>query len=87
MKSDPYYQSKKHKAWRAKVLRRDNYQCQECKRYGILREGTIAHHVKPREDYPELQYDVANGRTLCAKHHNIEHPEKGTKALKSRRRL
>ncbi|MEL7661543.1 HNH endonuclease [Acetobacterium wieringae] len=87
MKSDPYYQSKKHKAWRAKVLRRDNYQCQECKRYGILREGTIAHHVKPREDYPELQYDVANGRTLCAKHHNKEHPEKGTKALKSRRQL
>lgn len=72
-----YYQSVKHKAWRDKVMRRDKYLCQECARYGRRTAATHAHHIKPREDYPELQYDVSNGRALCLACHNKEHPEKG----------
>ena len=74
---DNYYQSARHKAWRDKVMRRDKYLCQECLRYGKRVAATHAHHVKPREDYPELQYDVSNGRALCMGCHNKEHPEKG----------
>ena len=72
-----HYQSSKHRAWREKVLRRDKYLCQECLRYGKKTPATHAHHIKFREDYPELQYVVSNGQSLCAACHNAKHPEKG----------
>jgi len=71
------YNSKKHREWRAKVLRRDKYLCQECLRYGRKVQATHAHHVKPIEDHPELRFDLSNGRALCAACHNKLHPEKG----------
>ena len=83
MPNDPYYQTAKHKAWKEKVLRRAGYLCEECRRYGRLgRDGlpvraTTAHHIKHRDEYPELQYDLSNGRALCENCHNKAHPEKG----------
>jgi len=83
MPDDKYYHSARHKAWREKVLRRAGYLCEECKRYGRLDKNglpvkaTTAHHIKHRDEYPELQYDINNGRALCEKCHNREHPEKG----------
>lgn len=83
MPNDPYYSSAKHKAWAAKVLRRAGYLCEECKRYGRLdKDGlpvraTTAHHIKHRDEFPELQYDLSNGRALCERCHNKAHPEKG----------
>ena len=83
MARDAHYDMARHKAWRAKVIRRAGGLCEECKRYGrIGRDGlpipaTTAHHIKHRDEYPELAFDVNNGRALCAKCHNREHPEKG----------
>ena len=77
-KADPYYKRKKHKKWRAAVLRRAGYQCEECKRYGKNVDATVAHHIKPREEYPELEADITNGQALCASCHNKKHPEKGS---------
>ena len=74
---DNYYRHKRHRDWREKVLRRDKYLCQECLRYGKKTPATIAHHKKPREDYPDLQYDVSNGEASCLACHNKKHPEKG----------
>ena len=88
MPSDPYYNRGRHKAWRAAVIRRAGGLCQDCRRYGRTdKDGlpivaTVAHHVKPRELYPELQYDLRNGRALCERCHNIAHPEKGAKSHK-----
>ena len=78
-----HYNSARHKAWAEKVLRRAGYLCEECKRYGRLDanglpvRATTAHHIKHRDEYPELQYDVTNGRALCERCHNKAHPEKG----------
>lgn len=72
-----YYTSKRHRDWRNKVLRAAKYKCVECARYGINRTATIAHHIKPRELYPEYQYRVDNGAALCGPCHNKHHPEKG----------
>lgn len=82
-----YYTSARHKEWRTKVLRRDKYLCMECKRYGKNVGATHAHHIKPREDYPELQYDLNNGESLCLKCHNKRHPEKGTQVSPHPKRL
>ena len=83
MPDEKYYHSKRHKEWAAKVLRRAGYLCEECKRYGRLDENglppkaTVAHHIKNKDDYPELRYMLSNGKALCSKCHNKAHPEKG----------
>jgi len=52
--------------WRKLVFERDDYTCQICtKRGGNLN----ADHIKPWELYPELRYNVSNGRTICVKCH------------------
>ena len=78
-----HYDRARHEAWRAKVLKRAGYLCERCKRYGrVDKDGlpvraTIAHHKKHLDEHPELAFDVTNGEALCAKCHNVEHPEKG----------
>lgn len=58
--------TKEYRAWRAAVFARDNYTCTLCgKRGGYLQ----ADHIKPWAYFPELRYDVSNGRTLCLKCH------------------
>ena len=48
--------------WRTAVFERDNFTCQVCLQYnGYLH----ADHLKRWKEYPELRYDVDNGRTLC----------------------
>ena len=81
--SDPHKTYK----WRQKaqrILRRDHYQCQICKQYGITREATEVHHVKPWERYPELAYTDSNLISLCHACHNKQHPEKGIRGAHSR---
>lgn len=73
--------------WREKakrILRRDKYQCQECKRYGITREATEVHHILPWEQYPELAYVDSNLISLCHACHNKAHPEKCKRGALSR---
>ena len=51
-----------YRLWREAVYRRDNYTCQDChKRGGRLN----ADHIKPFALYPELRFEIENGRTLC----------------------
>ena len=83
MPNDDYYSSDRHREWRRKVIRRAGGYCEICRRYGRTDKNgerikaTTAHHIKHRDEYPELQYDVSNGQALCAKCHNQQHPEKG----------
>ena len=83
MPHDDHYSNARHRQWREAVLKRAGYLCEECKRYGRTDKrglpvaATTAHHIKHRDEYPELQYDVTNGRALCESCHNKAHPEKG----------
>lgn len=53
--------SARYKQWRKAVLKRDSYKCVWC---GST-ENLEADHVKSKALYPELIFDVTNGRTLC----------------------
>jgi hypothetical protein len=58
--------SSKFLQWRKKVFERDNYTCQKCgKRGGELHPD----HIKQFAYYPELRFELSNGRTLCKRCH------------------
>lgn len=81
MQLDKFYKSKQWRRKREMILRRDCYQCQDCKRYGRLRPAVTVHHIQHLEDAPELALTNSNLISLCAKCHNKRHPEKGGRTL------
>lgn len=54
------------KQWREQVLARDNYTCVLC---GATDCKLEADHIKPFRFFPELRYEVSNGRALCVPCH------------------
>ena len=55
-----------YKLWREAVQKRDDYTCQIC----LKRGGEInVDHIKPFSLYPELRFEVSNGRVLCVPCH------------------
>ena len=72
-----FYLSTKWKKKRAAILRRDNYRCQECARYGRMTPAVTVHHIEHLEDAPEKALISSNLISLCRACHNAQHPEKG----------
>lgn len=81
------YSSQPWKAKRKKILRRDEYLCQWCKRYGRRVDATTVHHIEHYEDRPDLALVDSNLISLCDKCHNKAHPEKGGKRHRTRRNM
>ena len=66
----------KDKRWRSKrdtALRRDKYECRNCKRFGITTTATVVHHVWFLRDYPKWWLCLWNLISLCDKCHNKMH--------------
>ncbi|MBY0202010.1 5-methylcytosine-specific restriction protein A [Paenibacillus sp. 4624] len=68
-----FYKSTKWKRKRAVILRRDEYVCQESRRYGKTEPATTVHHIYPIEFYPELALVNWNLVSLSDKQHNAMH--------------
>lgn len=70
---------------RNQALKRDNYECQQCKAEGKVHVDSIkvegerksiqlnVHHIKEIETHPQLALDLDNLQTVCLDHHNKEH--------------
>lgn len=55
-----------YREWRTQVFKQDNFTCQDCGEQG----GRLqADHIKKWAEYPELRFELSNGRTLCESCH------------------
>jgi hypothetical protein len=71
-RADPELLTPEHRAWRAEVLRRAGYRCEQIergKRCEVREPARLfADHVVERRD-GGAPLDPANGRCLCGSHH------------------
>jgi len=65
-KNDLIRESLEYKIWRESIFERDNFTCQICKIRGCNLE---ADHIKSFAYFPELRFELSNGRTLCKSCH------------------
>ncbi|MEK4425156.1 HNH endonuclease [Solibacillus sp. FSL K6-1523] len=72
-----FYKSKQWKRKRLIILRRDSYECKECKRYGKNRTATTIHHCHPLNVRPDLRLTNWNLISLCNKCHEQMHTRAG----------
>lgn len=81
--TDPFYRSGKWRRLREAVLRRDGYRCQESARYGKRAEASAVHHIFPRDEFPEYQWEPWNLVSLAGDVHDQMH-DRATGALTDR---
>ncbi|MDY2986123.1 MAG: HNH endonuclease [Peptoniphilus sp.] len=67
------YNRKKWKVKASVIKKRDNYECQECKRRGIKTDAECVHHINPAKDRPDLFWDNKNLISLCNNCHGKMH--------------
>jgi 5-methylcytosine-specific restriction protein A len=85
-KADLFYMRAAWRKLRLQALERDHYTCQDCLaeyRAGHMhrpRQATMVHHIKTKEDRPDLALDIENLVSLCDDCHAKRHPEKGSGA-------
>jgi 5-methylcytosine-specific restriction endonuclease McrA len=75
-----FYKSKRWKRLRNAVLARDGYRCQQSARFGKNVPANTVHHIFPREDYPEYQWQPWNLVSLSSSAHDRMH-DRGTREL------
>jgi hypothetical protein len=60
--------SLEYKVWRTKIFERDDYTCVWCGSKGV---ELNADHIKSFALFPELRFEISNGRTLCVECHKL----------------
>ena len=58
---------------REKALRRDNNECQWCKKKGKVVKATVIHHIKEADEYPDLFFELPNLISVCRECHEKYH--------------
>ena len=65
-----FYKNNKWTVKREKILKRDTYECQNCKRYYKTKEAKTVHHIYFFDDFTELGLVNWNLVSLCNDYHN-----------------
>ncbi|MDX8291429.1 HNH endonuclease [Metabacillus indicus] len=68
-----FYKSALWKEKRKKILKRDEFLCQECKKYGKTTEATTVHHINPLLEKPEFRLTNWNLISFCTHCHDKMH--------------
>ena len=68
-----FYKTREWERKRETILKRDIYQCKECKRYGIVADANTVHHILPVTMRPDLKLNSKNLISLCNEHHEKMH--------------
>lgn len=71
-----FYKTTVWKKKREMILRRDEYMCRECRRYGKTTPATTVHHIYPIEEYPQWRLESWNLISLCWACANAMHDRK-----------
>ena len=80
-----FYKSKEFRYLKEEIMEFDHFECQECKKNGIITKATTVHHVQFVRKHPELalsRYYTYKGKqyrnlvSVCPSCHNKLHPEK-----------
>lgn len=86
---DKFYNSKLWRDKRKEILKRDNYECQECLRHNLLTTQydsmLIVDHIKELKDYPMLALEDSNLQTLCFACHEEKHDRLNIQSTISKR--
>ena len=97
-----FYNSKKWELKRMSIIKRDCYECQDCRERlrnaavkGIqlkgedrkIRRAEQVHHIKELKEYPELGLEDDNLISLCIQCHNIRHGRHPKRFTKRKKRL
>ena len=89
------YKSKEFRTLKQEVLEEQHYECQECKKQGIITRADTVHHVQFVRKHPHLalskyyEYEGKQYKNLiavCKACHNKLHPEKQNKMKKTKAR-
>lgn len=95
-----FYNSKAWKRKRLDILRRDLFECQDCKQRlskaaaeGIqltgddakIRTACEVHHIKELRDYPNLALVEENLISLCTQCHNLRHGRNPKKFIRKKK--
>ena len=67
------YKDKRWAMKRQAILRRDDFLCRECKRYGKRTDAKHVHHIVPIEEQEDLWLTDGNLISLCTECHNKMH--------------
>ena len=78
-----FYKSSKWKCKRERILRRDEYRCMECKRYGKSVSATTVHHIIPLEQRTDLKLASNNLLSMCNKCHDKMHDRTNNQLTKA----
>lgn len=79
IKEDKLWKFYKARIWmdlKEQVLREHHYECQECKRLGVITKADTVHHIQHVREHPELALTKSNLEPVCKACHNKLHPEK-----------
>ncbi|WP_461614362.1 HNH endonuclease [Clostridium sp. Marseille-QA1073] len=81
-----FYRSKEWRKKRKDIIKRDNNECQECKKNGRLSNAECVHHIEHLKDRIDLALTDSNLMCVCYNcHETVFHPEKMEEYKKTER--
>ena len=71
-----FYASPVWRKKQAQILRENHYDCERCKRKGLVVRARTVHHKKYLREHPELALEDENLEPICERCHYEEHHKK-----------